>query len=74
MNDDLSKYSDRDLLISLHTKVGIVATSVADHETRIRVQEKNSQELNGSITGLKFAGGITSFVMAVCVFLGWRNS
>lgn len=45
---DMNNYSDRDLLVSLHTRVGIIADSVTDHEKRIRKSEHDAFMLKGA--------------------------
>lgn len=66
MNDDISGYSDRDLLVSLHTKVGLITTSLADHEIRIRKNEHNMWLMRGAISIVVFVSTLLE------PFLTWK--
>lgn len=74
MNDDLHKYSDRDLLVSLHTKVDLMVKSIEDHETRIRGGEVKDNQLEGSIRGIKWIGSfVVGAITVVSSYIGWHS-
>lgn len=71
---DLTTYTNRDLILILHTKVDSISDSITDHETRLRAEEKVSNQMQGSITGIKWVGGFISLALAIVSFFGYRNN
>jgi hypothetical protein len=72
--EETDRYSDRDLIILLLTKMDTVCSTQDDHEKRLRDEEKASSELRGSITGIKWVGGFITFIIGILgAWIGFRG-
>ena len=64
---DIDGYSDRDLLISIHTQIGLITNSIGDHENRVRKLEKDGYRLKG-------AGAVLTVLLGLIEpFVVWRH-